>query len=468
MHSKYAWEVIKLKKVLSLLLAASLVLSFAGCKNRQASSDNVETITYWTYNSHDKDIMTKIIDNFNSTEGAKLGVKINYVIKSDMSSTMIDLAYASDQAPDLFETCDFLKFGTNGNLLAYEDLPGGEEYLKQFDGMLRETVNTLNGKTFTVIRKYGTTTRALLYNKDMFKAAGIVDENGEAKPPKTYDELRETAKKLTNASKGKYGIIIPLKWGRCFEDDVRALMQSDAGHLGYDPTTGYYNYDALKPIMQMYKGIKSDKSYFPGAETLDNDSARARFAEGDIGMKFGASYDYGVLTSQFPAKCDWGVAPLPALTEDPEYKQIYTLSYTPYINSHLLERVSPETVMTVLKFLNSDELAAEQYKSGKGLPLDSKIVENIKLDADMENWKDFALLTEISAINPVSRKFDVSKYQSFTDRFINEVWNGNGSIDNLLSDYTSIVNKEIDAYQELHPEYDGNQFILDKWDTRRK
>lgn len=457
-----------MKKVLSLLLIAVMLLSFAGCGDKKTSSDNVETITYWTYNAHDKDLMTKMIDEFNVTEGAKLGVKINYVIKSDMSATMIDLGYASGQAPDLFETCDFLKLGSNGSIVAYEDLPGGEEYLKQFDGMLRETVNTLNGKTYTVIRKYGTTTRALLYNKDMFKEAGIVDKKGNAKPPKTYDELREAAKKLTDSSKGKYGIILPFKWGAFFENDVRALMQSDIGHLGYEPTEGYYDYSALKPIMEMYRGIKNDKSYFPGAETLDNDSARARFAEGDIGMKFGASYDYGVLTSQFPAKCDWGVAPLPTLEDNPEYKQIYTLSYTPYINSALLDRVSPETVMAVMKFLNSDKLAAEQYKSGKGLPLDSKIVENTKIDGKMENWKDFAMLTEISAINPVSRKFDVSKYQSFSDRFISEVWNGNGGIDKLLDDYASLVNKEIDAYQENHPEYNGEQFILDVWDTRRK
>ena len=124
--------------------------------------------------------------------------------------------------------------------------------------------------------------------------------------------------------------------------------------------------------------------------------------------------------------------------------------------------------MEVMKFLNSDKLASEQYKTGKGLPLNSKIVDETELDDDLENWKAFALLTEISAINPVSRKFDVSKYQSFSDRFINEVWNGNGNIDKLLSEYASLVNKEIDAYQELHPEYNGEQFILDKWDIKRK
>ena len=77
-------------------------------------------------------------------------------------------------------------------------------------------------------------------------------------------------------------------------------------------------------------------------------------------------------------------------------------------------------------------------------------------------------MTEISAINPVSRKFDVSKYQSFSDRFIKEVWNGNGNIDKLLSEYAALVNKEIDTYQKLHPEYNGSQFILEEWDVSRK
>lgn len=455
-----------MKKLLSVLLVLTLVLSFAGC-GKKVSNDDVVTLTYWTFNAHNKDVMTKAIDEFNITRGAELGVNINYVIKSDMSSNMIDLAYASDQAPDLFETCDIAKLSANGDIIAYEDLPGGKEYIEQFDGLLRETVNKINGKTHTVIRKAGITTKGLVYNKEMFKEAGIVDENGEAKPPKTYDELREAAKKLTNAAEGKYGIIMPIKWGSFFEQDLRALMMADVGHMGYDPITGQYDYSSLKPIMEMYKGIKADKSYFPGAETLDNDSARARFAEGDIGMKFAASYDYGVYTDQFPAKCDWGVAPLPSLTEDPEYKQLFSLSYTPYMNSGMLDKLSPETIMEVMQFLNSDELAKELYKNGKDIPLNSEIAENTKLEKGMENWAAFASMTAFSAVNPVSRKFDVSKYQSFADRFVNEVWNGKGTIDKLITEYQDITNKEIDNYQAVHPEYNGKQFILEKWDTKR-
>ena len=138
------------------------------------------------------------------------------------------------------------------------------------------------------------------------------------------------------------------------------------------------------------------------------------------------------------------------------------------MNSGLLQKISPETLMEIMKFLNSDELAAEQYKAGKGLPIDSDIVKNTKLGDDMKNWGDFASLVDISAINPVSRKFDVSKYPSFSEQFITKIWNNNESIDSLLTEYAELTNKEIDAYQELHPDYDGQQFILTQWDTKRK
>jgi ABC-type sugar transport system permease subunit/ABC-type glycerol-3-phosphate transport system substrate-binding protein len=39
--------------------------------------------------------------------------------------------------------------------------------------------------------------RALFYNKDLLKRAGFVDANGEAQPPRTWDELEQMAIKLT-------------------------------------------------------------------------------------------------------------------------------------------------------------------------------------------------------------------------------------------------------------------------------
>jgi ABC-type glycerol-3-phosphate transport system substrate-binding protein len=45
----------------------------------------------------------------------------------------------------------------------------------------------------------------LFYNKKLFKSAGIVDKNGEAKPPETWDEFVTDAVKLTNKKKNISG-----------------------------------------------------------------------------------------------------------------------------------------------------------------------------------------------------------------------------------------------------------------------
>ena len=43
----------------------------------------------------------------------------------------------------------------------------------------------------------GVDDRALVYNKDLLVRAGLVDDKGEAKPPQTWEELRDYSKKLT-------------------------------------------------------------------------------------------------------------------------------------------------------------------------------------------------------------------------------------------------------------------------------
>jgi ABC-type glycerol-3-phosphate transport system substrate-binding protein len=45
----------------------------------------------------------------------------------------------------------------------------------------------------------------LFYNVEMFKKAGIVDENGDPKPPQTWEEFVDTAVKLTDREKGVAG-----------------------------------------------------------------------------------------------------------------------------------------------------------------------------------------------------------------------------------------------------------------------
>jgi len=69
---------------------------------------------------------------------------------------------------------------------------------KIFPGPLSSV--TWDGKIYGLPR--GSNTIALYYNADMFKAAGLDPD----KPPQTWEELYETAKKLTDPAKNVYGL----------------------------------------------------------------------------------------------------------------------------------------------------------------------------------------------------------------------------------------------------------------------
>ena len=83
-------------------------------------------------------------------------------------------------------------------------MPGGKELVAKYDGHLSYFTHTYKDKTYCL--PFSTNTYALIYNKDMFKKAGLVDENGEPKAPETFDELREYDK-----TRKEFGIILPLK-----------------------------------------------------------------------------------------------------------------------------------------------------------------------------------------------------------------------------------------------------------------
>ena len=201
----------KLFKITALLIGITMLASLCACGGPQPESP-LKEVSIWTGDSHSKNVIKGIIDDFNGSRGKKLGVKLVYTVKDGDYNQQIELAIASDQAPDIFKCFSVQKYAENGSIVAINDLPGGQEYL---DSILtdaetkRAFVTKFDGKSYKV--PYYVNTFGIVYNEDMFKEAGLVDDKGEVKPPETFEELREYAKKLTDTSKRRYGLITPFK-----------------------------------------------------------------------------------------------------------------------------------------------------------------------------------------------------------------------------------------------------------------
>lgn len=457
----------KIKKVLGIVLCAAITVGmFTGCGKSEKADSKLVTVSIWTGSSHDFDVCSKFIGDWNDTVGKEKGVYIDYQLKADDSlSQNLEIALKAGNAPDLFYAGSMKSLAENGHIASVEELPGGDKLIEKFSDVIDDENNRVDGKTYTL--PYGTNLRGLIYNKDMFKEAGIVDENGEAKPPVTFDDYRECAKKLTNKDKDKYGVVYPMKWSGWFGGDVTTVVQSSAGHTGYNPVTGEYDYTAYAEIMQYLIDIYKDGSVYPDIEGLDNDTARALFAEGKIGMKISYSFDVGVLNNQFPAKCDWGVAPLPVLDADNCYYQRMTYGMSPFINKKSVE-TKGEAVAAVFEFLLSDEYVLDMYKSGCSFPLNYDMIKDVELGDDApKGWSDFAKMLEVSHMFNHEPKTETANLTSIGDRFVEYCWTGKKSTKQVADEYVADLYEAQKLYYKNNPDESPEIYKNPDWNIKR-
>lgn len=459
-----------LKRIGVLCLCLGMVLTLVCCGKREAPEP--VTITVWTNNYHDKIFVTEKVNQWNSTVGREKNIRIDYQVKDDLE-TALQMAMVSGEAPDMFPILgsNLENYVNSGWLMAIEDMPGGEELISRFDGMLSYNKHIYGDKTYTLPNS--ATTYGLVYNKDMFKAAGLVDEAGEAKPPETLDELREYAGILTNPSRNEYGIVFPAKYGDWFSDDVLKPATGSSRCFGYDPVTGKYDYGSLVDMMTTIMEIKADGSCLPGADGIDNDPARSRFAEGGIGMYFSASYDYSVFTTQFPVNFHWGVAPYPVADKDNARKQF--MAYNRYlgINRASVERVGAEALMEVYRWFYSEDMMSEAYARGINLPANKNLVTSAGIDEEKIQWQEYAALLDVSAATPMQMPYDITGERTPAEIWQEDIWSGKvpiGDIPAACEEMSDIMNRGAENYQNLHPGFDPSQLIVTDWEeiSRRK
>ena len=382
-----------MKRMFAAVLVCILCIgALAGCTD-SGSKNGVTVVRVWSGSGATKETMNKLIDEWNKTEGKKQKIEIEYSVFTSDFNTTLDASAQNDQLPEL----TLVPGGSNkegyakrGYIVPIDSMPGGKEFLEEYGEIAVEGLEKFDGKTYFVNR--AVTTVGLVYNKDIFKKAGLVDEKGEAKAPETWEQVRKYAKIITEkCGKDIYGISIPIKdlgivaqW--MLEMPLQASFGPTVAKIDWDNQT--YDWSDWEYALEWIAGIKKDNSFFPGAESLDNDTSRAQFAEGRIGMFIGASWDVGVLTTQFKANCDWGVAPVPVIEGKERLMSPVGLS-SGFCITNNAKKSDPEKVMTVYKWLHSDEVQQACYEAQVDIPFRAQAVENAQMDNMLSQWAAF-------------------------------------------------------------------------------
>jgi multiple sugar transport system substrate-binding protein len=165
----------------------------------QAWADQV-TINLWTIDKPGE-YHYKMAEEF-AAKNPDIKVNVRSVQFPDMVNELAK-AMATGEAPDVtyIDNPDVALFASRKLLLDMKPLIDKSSVIKLdqiYPGPLASV--SYKGGVYGIPR--GANTIALYYNADLFKAAGL----DPAKPPKTWDELYVTAKKLNQPDKGIYGL----------------------------------------------------------------------------------------------------------------------------------------------------------------------------------------------------------------------------------------------------------------------
>lgn len=413
------------------VIVLTTVIVIPGCVDDSDNISDRAVITVWSGQAGSKAVYTKLIDHWNRTVGKEKGIYIHYeCFASTEYNEKILTALQEGTTPEIFRVPgNKEKYAKNGQIVPIELFTGGKQFIESYGEPLVEGKEQFDGKTYFVNGEV--TTFALIYNKDMFRRYGIVDENGEPLVPKTMSEYTATAIRLTHPEDGCYGLGIPLKTstysGAMFSGPFTECIPSEI-----DYAMGSKDYTYLRKALEWLLEIKKCKAYFPGAEILDNDMMRSQFAAGRIGMFIGASWDVGVLTHQFPTECEWGVAPLPVVDGYDKIGSTINATSGFCIGPKALNQ-NRAKVMEVFSFLHSPSFQQELYCAGVAIPRIPEIMEGADLSNTPKQWEGFASrYTKIGERTPTE---SFGSEPMTTKEAIDYVWSGEMTVDQIIATY---------------------------------
>lgn len=355
-----------LKTVCLLLVAVMVGSALVGCggtadpTTSTAGSDGEKThIVFWTTQRHDLEFMEEKVAEFNATNTKN--IEVTYEAMTDNYDNNLELAFQSNQAPDIFRPkSEIVPYIRKNMAIPIDDFLTDEDLARYGDTLGIQNVNTYQGKTYS-IPTYGNNYR-LIYNKDVFRKAGLDPE----KPPKTMDELREYARVITEKLKGEgiYGFAMNLKnaYSSMYRSVDEVARLSDMFY--YDFESGTYDFTEYAKVVQSFADIYADGSFFPGAESLDIDPLRTQFSLGNIGMYISGYWEVAVYDSQFPTEQDWAACVMP--TYDGVVDGVNTMNSAGRSYCISSQCKNPEAAWEFIKFITTDEFMAEYQEKGYG------------------------------------------------------------------------------------------------------
>lgn len=422
------------RKIATGLAITLLVSSLVGCSSSNKSGDSADasgsatTIDFWApLGGTNGETAQKMVDQFNSEHK---DIKVNMLKQKDYyeNATKLQAALTSKDQPDV----TLLEITQTGTFAAANALVDMNDYFDKtyqerfFPGLL---TNSYHEDKFVGI-PFNRSTPILYINKDMATKAGL-DPSG----PKTWDELKEYATKMTNKSEEIYGFETPIDiWF------YEAMVMQSGGEITNGKKVAFNNEAGQAPVKFWQEMMKEGVMKMPPGEDYNAwDVAKQDFVNGKVGMIFTSTADLAGLMQQTEGKFEISTAFLP---ENQKYA-----TPTGGANLAMLEGGTDEekeASAEFIKWMTETDRIVEFSSSTGYLPTTEDATNSEKLQTLYKEKPQYKVATDqlqYAVALPM-----LSGYKEATDKLMDEIKKG---LTDLNSNPKDVVEKGTSAMQTV-------------------
>ncbi len=316
------------------------------------TSGGAEAVTIWYYweTEGHQVALDQVIQEYNASQD-QYEVTAKYVPFADFKK-QLSIGASADELPDIaiLDSPDHASYVEMG---IFEDLTGKFDVSSYYEG----TVNscTVDGKLYGV--PFGVNCLALYYNEDMLEAAGC-------EVPTTWDELKETAKKLTG-------------------DNVTGLalcsVQNEEGTFNFVPwlwSTGATSYDIDNEngirALTFIQGLIEEGVMSKECINWTQGDVMNQFISGNVAMMENGPWQIPTMQAEAP-DLNWNVTLIP---KDAEYSSVLGGENYAVINGR-----NVEGALDFLTYATSEEKVKFMMDKFGYISADKTIAEN-QFEAD--------------------------------------------------------------------------------------
>lgn len=284
--------------------------------------------------------------------------------------TKLEGAATSNTMPDIFwmHSNQMFKYADNGYLADCSEIINEADYSE----IALANAKGSDGKVYGVPKDKDTI--ALLYNKELFDAAGVAYPTADW----TWDDL-ESASAQINEQTGKYGYMAFSHdqigyWNFVYQNGGKILNDEGTEAKYTDPATA----DAIKYFISI-----QENAWCPTQAQFANTGASELFFSGEGAMYYAGNWDLANLCKTYPdMNGKWDVAVLPKCP-DPASGDGRAVISNSVSYATAAEGKNKDLAMDFLAFLGSEEGQKIQGESGAAIPAYNGLEETwVKTFAD--------------------------------------------------------------------------------------